>query len=116
MFLSSYPKTTKYSEDLVSAIAAVITRAAMLVQAESFSYDFSRHSVHTSRHPFNLRHVIVAIRIDAELIDDLERILAPVLDVDEGVVQRRTVIANEAVALAKCAGGGEDIGRDDLVN
>jgi hypothetical protein len=60
--------------------------------------------------------MMAVIRIDAELIDDLERILAPVLDVDEGVVQWRGVIANEAVALAKCAGGGEDIGRDDLVD
>jgi hypothetical protein len=60
--------------------------------------------------------MMAVIRIDAQLINDFEGVLAPVLDVDEGVVQRRAVIANEAVALAKCAGGGEDIGRDDLVD
>jgi hypothetical protein len=36
------------------------------------------------------------------------------LDVDQGVVQRRAVVAGEAVALAEGA-GGEDIRRDDLV-
>ena len=59
--------------------------------------------------------VVAVVGVDAELVDDLEGVLAPVLDVDEGVVQRRAVVAGEAVALAKCAGGGEDVGRDDLV-
>jgi hypothetical protein len=59
--------------------------------------------------------MMAVIRIDAQLIDHLEGVLAPVLRVDEGVVERRAVIAGEAVALAKRAGGGEDIGRDDFV-
>ena len=60
--------------------------------------------------------VMAVVRIDAEPIDGLEVVLAPVLDVDESVVQRRAVIASEAIALAKCAGSGEDIGPDDLVD
>ena len=59
--------------------------------------------------------VVAVVGVDAELVDDLEGVLAPVLDVDEGVVQRRAVIAGEAVALAEGAGGGEDVGRDDFV-
>ena len=59
--------------------------------------------------------MVAVVRVDAELIDDLEGVFAPVLDVDEGVVQRRAVIAGEAVDLAEGLGGGEDIVRDDLV-
>ena len=54
------------------------------------------------------------VRVDTELIDHLEGVFAPVLDVDEGVVKRRSVIAGEAVALTKGAGCSENIGRDDL--
>ena len=39
--------------------------------------------------------VMAVVRIDAELVDDLEGVLAPVLDVDEGVVERRAVVADE---------------------
>ena len=59
--------------------------------------------------------VVAVVGVDAELVDDLEGVFAPVLDVDEGVVERRAVVAGEAVALAERAGGGEDVGRDDLV-
>ncbi len=59
--------------------------------------------------------VVAVVGVDAELVDDLEGVLAPVLDVDEGVVERRAVVAGEAVALAQGTGGGEDIRRDDLV-
>ncbi len=59
--------------------------------------------------------VVAVVRVDAELVDDLEGVFAPVLDVDQGVVQRRAVIAGEGIDLAKDLGGGEDIGRDDLV-
>ena len=43
---------------------------------------------------------MAVVGVDAQLIDDLERVLAPVPDVDERVVQRRAVVAGEAVALA----------------
>jgi hypothetical protein len=54
--------------------------------------------------------VVTVVRIDAELVDDLEGILAPVLDVDQGVVERCAVVAGEAVDLAEGMRGGEDIG------
>ena len=46
--------------------------------------------------------MVAVVRVDAELVDDLEGVFAPVLDVDQGVVQRRAVIAGEAV---DCCGG-----------
>ena len=58
--------------------------------------------------------VVAVVRVDAELVDDLEGVLAPVLDVDEGVVERRAVVAGEAVDAGECVGGG-DVGCDDLV-
>jgi hypothetical protein len=64
-------------------------------------------------------HHVVALEavvgVDAELIDDLEGVLAPVLDVDEGVVERGAVVAGEAVDPAEPGRGGEDVGGDDLV-
>lgn len=59
--------------------------------------------------------VVAVVRVDAELVHDLKGVFAPVLDVDQGVVQRRAVIAGEGVDLAEGLGGGEDIRRDDLV-
>jgi hypothetical protein len=54
--------------------------------------------------------VVAVVGADAELVDHLEAVLAPVLDVDQRVVERRAVVALEAVALAQVAGGGEDVG------
>jgi hypothetical protein len=59
--------------------------------------------------------VVAVVRVDAELVDDLEVVFAPVPDVDQRVVQRRTVVAGEAVDIAEGLRGGEDIGRDDLI-
>jgi hypothetical protein len=59
--------------------------------------------------------VVAVVRVDAELVDDLEVVFAPVLDVDQGVVQRRAVVAGEAVDAAQGLGSGEDIRRDDLI-
>ena len=59
--------------------------------------------------------MVAVVGVDAELVDDLEGVFAPVLDVDQGVVQRRTVFAGEGVDAAHGAGGGEDIGGDDFV-
>jgi hypothetical protein len=54
--------------------------------------------------------VVAVVGVDAELIDDLEGVLAPVLDVDQRVVERRAVVAGEAVDLAERLGGGEYVG------
>ena len=59
--------------------------------------------------------MVAVVRVDAELIDDFEAVFAPVLDVDQRVVQRRAVVASESVSLTQGACGREDIRRDDLV-
>jgi hypothetical protein len=59
--------------------------------------------------------MMAVVRVDAELVDHLEGVLAPVLDVDERVVQRRAVITGETVALAQGSSRRENIWRDDLV-
>jgi hypothetical protein len=55
------------------------------------------------------------VGVDTKLVDDLEGVFAPVLDVDEGVVERGAVVADEAVDLAEQGRGGENVGGDDLV-
>ena len=64
-------------------------------------------------------HHVVALEavvgVDAELVDDLEGVFAPVFDVDKGVVERGAVVAGEAVDLAEQGRGGKDVGGDDLV-
>ena len=77
------------------------------------------------RFQLNLRHrhavdeqdyikaVVAVVSVDAQLIDYLKVVLAPVLDVDQRVIERCVVIAFEAIAFAKVLGCGEDIWRDD---
>ena len=83
------------------------------IHAQGFQLDLgNRHAVDEDEH---IEAVVAIVRVDAELVDDLEGVFAPVLDVDEGVVQRRAVIAGEAVDLPEGLRGGEDIRRDDLI-
>src|ERR1700688_3881832 len=58
---------------------------------------------------------MAVVRIYAELIDDLEGVLAPVLDVDEGVVEWCAVVADERFPVAEGPGGFVHVRRDDLV-
>lgn len=51
--------------------------------------------------------------VDTELVDDLEGIFAPLVVVDEGVMQRGAVFSGEGIGFAKCFGGGVDIGSDN---
>ena len=85
---------------------------AARVDAERLQFDLDdRHAVDEQD---DVVAVVAVVGVDAELADDLEAVLAPVVDVDQRVVQRRAVVAGEAVAVAERVGGGEDIGRDDL--
>ena len=59
--------------------------------------------------------VMAVVRIDAELIDDLEVVLAPVLDVDQDVVERRAVGADERFPVPEGACGFVHVGCDDLI-
>jgi hypothetical protein len=59
--------------------------------------------------------MVAVISVDAELVDDFKRVFAPVFEINQGVVQRRAIIAGEAVALAEDFSGGEDIRGNDFV-
>ena len=58
---------------------------------------------------------MAVVRINAELIDDFEVVLAPVLDVDEGVVERRAVGADERFPAPEGACGFVHVGCDDFI-
>ena len=59
--------------------------------------------------------MMAVVRIDAELIDDLEGVLAPVLDVDESVVERRVVVSDKRFPVSEGPRGFVHVWRDDLV-
>ncbi len=84
-------------------------------RADAEGLQLDLHAGHAVDEQEDVVTVVTVVGVDAELVDDLEVVFAPVLDVDQGVVQRRAVVAGEAVALAQGAGGGEDIGGDDFL-
>ena len=59
--------------------------------------------------------MIAIVGIDAKLIDDLEAVLAPVLDFDQGVVERCAVFADERFPVPEGLGGCIHVGSDNLV-
>ncbi len=82
------------------------------VDAERLQLDLrDRHAVDQQN---DVVTVVAVVRVDAQLADDLERVFAPVPDVDQGVIERCAVVAGEAVALAQRAGGGEDVRGSDF--
>jgi hypothetical protein len=83
------------------------------IDAEGLQLDL--HTGHAIDEQDDVVAVVAVVRVDAELVDDLEVVFAPVLDVDQGVVQRRAVVAGEGVDAAQGLGGGEDIRGDDLI-
>jgi len=83
------------------------------VDAQRFQLDLhTRHTVDEDEHVIP---VVAVVGVDAQLVDHLEGVLAPVFDVDQGVVQRRAVFTGERIALAQHSGGGEHVGGDDFV-
>ncbi len=58
---------------------------------------------------------MAVVGVDAQLVDDFEVVLAPVLDIDQGVVERRAVIALEGIDAAQRLGGVVDVRRAHAV-
>ena len=71
-----------------------------------------RHAVDEQHH---VVAVVAVVGVDAQLMDHLEAVLAPLSDVDQRVVERSAVVALKAVDVAQCLGGAVDIGRHDAV-
>jgi hypothetical protein len=59
--------------------------------------------------------VVAVVSVDAELVDDLEGVFAPVGYVDKRVVERGAVVAGEVIAGAERVGSGENVGRNNLI-
>lgn len=76
---------------------------------------FDLNDGHTVDQENNIIAVVAVVRVDPELVDDLERVLAPVPDVDERVIQRCAIITREVVPLAERAGSRENVRCDDFV-
>jgi hypothetical protein len=54
------------------------------VDAEGLQLDL--HEGHAIDEEKDVEAVVAVVRVDAELADEIEGVLAPVLDVDQGVV------------------------------
>jgi hypothetical protein len=63
----------------------------------------------------NFVAVMAVVSVNAQLVDDFTVLLAPVLDVNQGVAQLRSVVALKTVDVAKPLGSAVDIGRDKAV-
>ncbi len=57
---------------------------------------------------------MAVVGVDTELIDNFVGVFAPVPNVDQGVVERRAVIADKVIFLAEGAGGRENVWVDDF--
>ena len=88
-----------------SAVAAVrlvindLLHSPAGADAEGLQFDLGGGDTVDQEH-----HVVAMVAVfgvDAELVNDLEGVFTPVLDIDEGVVKGGTVVPGEAVALTK---------------
>ncbi len=80
---------------------------------EGFQLDLNhRHAVDEEQ---EVVAVMAVVGVDAELVDHLEAVFAPLLDVDQGVVEWCAIVALEAVAFAQIPGGGENVRGDNQV-
>ena len=85
----------------------------MRADPESLELDlYHRHAVDEQDH---IVTVVAVVGVDAELVNDFKVVFAPVLDVDQRIVQGGAIVAGEGVDAAYGLGGGEDILRDDFV-
>jgi hypothetical protein len=82
------------------------------VDAERFQLDLrDRYAVDEQN---DVVTMVAVVCVDAQLVDDLEGVFAPVLDVDQGEIERSAVVAGEAAALAQRSGGGEHVRANDF--
>jgi len=83
--------------------------------ADAEGLEFDLDGGNTVDQKYHVVALEAVVGVDAELVDNFEGVLAPVLDVDKCVVERGAVVADEAVYLAEQCRGGEDVGGNDLV-
>ena len=59
--------------------------------------------------------MMAVVRVDTKLVNHLKGVFAPVLNIDERVVERRPVITDKMVPFAQDSGRHKNIRRDDFV-
>ena len=80
---------------------------------EGFQLDlYYRHTVDKEQHVIT---VMTVIGVDAELVDHLKAVFAPLPDVNQSVEEWRTVVTVEAVAFAQMASRSVNVRCDDLI-
>ncbi len=90
-----------------------LLHGAAWADGERFQFDlYDGHAIDEQNHVIA---VVAVLGVDAQLVDDFEGVFAPIFDVDQGVMERRAIIAVEAVASAQSLGSCEYIWRNDLL-
>ena len=59
--------------------------------------------------------MVAVISIHPQLVDYLVIVLTPIFDINQRVLQRCPVFADECISLAQSLGGSKNIGIDDLL-
>ncbi len=119
ILLQGFSKICRPARRAGVAVAGIILVLHDLLDSptwiDSETLELDLHHGHAIDQQDHVVAVVAVLRIDTKLIDHLKVVLAPILKVDQRIVQRRSVVAREGVEIAKHFGGGEDVRRDDLV-
>ena len=83
------------------------------IHAERLQLDL--HTGHAVDEQDDVVTVVAVVSVDAQLVDHLEVVFAPVLEVHQRVVQRCAIVASEGVDAAQDPGGGVDIRGYDFI-
>lgn len=83
-------------------------------RADAEGFQFNLDAGHSVDEEDDIVAVVAVVGIDAQLIDDLEGVFAPVLEIDEGAVERRAVVASEGIDAAEGFGSGKNVRGDDF--
>ena len=109
----------KAQQGVAVAIATVLLVLDDLLHGpariDAQGFQFYLHTGHTVDKDQNVVAVVAVLGVDAQLAHHLEVVFAPVLDVHQRVVQRRTVVAGKGVDAAQGFGSGKHIRRDDVI-
>ena len=74
-------------------------------RADGQGLEFNLDHGHAIKQKDHVITMMTVVGIDPQLVDHFKSVLAPVLDVDEGVVERCPIVPLEAVALSEHPGG-----------
>lgn len=91
----------KAEQGIGEAVAGVAFIAHDLLHGSARTHfqtlEFNLHNGNAVHEQNHIITVVAVLGVDAELIDDFKIILAPVLDVDQGIMQRSSVLTGKGV-------------------